>query len=70
MQMRFKDVTDLQILFLRGFQIDLYVTLRIDDHSFAFRAQQIRCVRQTSQVELFEYISLQSAHHDIEVPGN
>src|ERR1019366_4580347 len=53
-QMGLEDVANLKLLLLRRFQVDLDVTLRIDDDSFAFRFEEIRSMRQTTQIKLFE----------------
>ncbi len=53
-QMSFEDVANLQILFLRGFEIDLNIALRIDDDRFALGPEQVRGMGQTSQIKLFE----------------
>ena len=52
--MGLEDVANLKLLLLGRFQVDFNVTLRIDDDRFAFRSEQIRGMRQTTQVELFE----------------
>src|SRR5580700_10861185 len=54
MQMGLKDVANRQPLFLRGFQVDFHIALRIDHDRFSLRSQQIRSVRQAAEVELFE----------------
>jgi hypothetical protein len=38
-----------------GVQINVYVTLRIDNSRDAFGANEIRRMRQTAKIELFEY---------------
>jgi hypothetical protein len=53
-QMSFKDVANLGVVFFRGFQIDVYVPLRINHDSFTLRCQYVGSVRQTAQVKLFE----------------
>jgi hypothetical protein len=64
-QVRLEDVADLKMLLLRRLQIDLDITLRIDDDRLAFRSQHVRGVRQTSQIKLFEvHGSLPGGKHD------
>ena len=53
-QVGLEDVTDADAVLLRRLQVNLDITLRIDDHRLAFRGQQVGGVGQTSQVELFE----------------
>ena len=54
MQVSLDDIRDAQVVFARGFQVDLDVALRIDDHRDAFGAGHIRSMRQTTEIELFE----------------
>src|SRR6516162_2870553 len=54
MQMGLEDVADLQSMLLRSVEVDLHVTLRVDDDSLAFRRQQVRGMCQTAEIELFE----------------
>src|SRR6185369_91050 len=53
-QVRFDHVFDLQTLRVSFGEIFVDVTLRIDDRSFAVRADQVRRMRQTGEIELFE----------------
>src|SRR6185503_15177035 len=53
-QVGFDDVLDLEPV-RGGFgEIFIHVSLRIDDGGFAIRADQVRSVGQTSQIELLE----------------
>src|ERR1700690_1372594 len=54
MQMRFKNVADLEALLFRGLEVDLDVTLRIDHRSLAFRSNHVRSMRQAGEIELFK----------------
>ena len=63
-QMRLEDMADLEILLLRCLQINLNITLRIDDDGFAFRSQHVRGVCQTAQIELFEVHGFSCAQND------
>jgi hypothetical protein len=53
-KMRLKDVTNADVLFFRGLEINIYVALWVDDDRLAFRGQHVRCVGQTAQVKLLE----------------
>src|SRR5687767_11601825 len=53
-QVRFDHVLEFEFLGSGFGEILVNVTLRIDNRGFAFRADQIRSVGQTSQIELFE----------------
>src|SRR5208337_5607990 len=53
-QMGLEDVANRQPLFLRCFKIDFHVALRIDNDALTLRSQQIRGMRQTAEIELFE----------------
>ena len=54
MEMRFKNMTDLQALLFGGFQIDVDVALRIDDGGFAFRSEHVGRMCQAIQVKLLK----------------
>jgi hypothetical protein len=41
MQMSFKDMADLQLLFFGRLQIDVNITLRIDNRSFSIGANHV-----------------------------
>ena len=53
-QMRFKYVLDRDVMVRGSFQIDINVTLWINNHCLAFRRQHVGGMRQASQIELFE----------------
>ena len=53
-QVRFDDVLDLQSLCFRFLDVLINVSLRIDNGSYALRTNQVRGMRQTAQIELFE----------------
>src|SRR5215510_2088101 len=54
MQVCLNDVFDFQILRRRFFDVLIDVALRIDNGGFAIRADQVRRMRETSQIELLE----------------
>jgi hypothetical protein len=54
MQVRLNDVLDFQVLRCCCFDVVIDVTLRIDNRCFAVRANQVRRVRKTCQIELLE----------------
>src|SRR5215813_8982804 len=53
-EVSFENVADPKALLFRRLQIDIDITLRVDDRSFAVGADHVGRVRQTAQVELFE----------------
>src|SRR5579862_741633 len=48
------DVADRNALLRRGGQVEVHVALRIDHHGLTLRSQQIRSVREASQIKLLE----------------
>src|ERR1700733_4180950 len=54
MQMALHDVANGDPLLRGSRQIQLDIPLRVDHHAFAFGSQQVRGMRQASQIELFE----------------
>ncbi len=54
MQVCFDDVLNLQTLRRRFIDVLIDIALRIDDGGFTVRANQVRRVRQTAEIELFE----------------
>ena len=54
MQMSFDDVLDSQILRVGFFDVLIDIALRIDNGCFTIRSDQIRSVRETTEIELLE----------------
>ena len=54
MQVSFEDVANGNTIRLRGLQVNLHVTLRIDHNRFALGGQHVGGMRQTAQIKLFE----------------
>ena len=63
-QVGLEDVADADAVLLGRLQVNLDITLRIDDDGLAFRCQQVGGVGQTSQVELFEVHGFSRAQHN------
>jgi len=53
-QVSFKNVANAEILIGGGLQVEINVALGINDHGFAFGAEQVRSVRETSEEDLLE----------------
>src|ERR1700674_1298398 len=53
-QMRLNHILDSEPLRLRFRDVLVHVALRIDYGSFAFRTDQVRSMRETREIELFE----------------
>src|SRR6516225_6529411 len=53
-QVRLKNVADLQTVFLCCFKINLHIALWIDYDALALRSEQVRCMCQTAEIELFK----------------
>src|SRR5215469_8945779 len=53
-QVRLKNVADLQAVFPGCFEINFHIALWIDYNSLPLRPQQVRRMRQTAKVELFK----------------
>src|SRR5689334_9054383 len=54
MQVRLNDILDRESLRLRFLDILINIALRIDNRRLALRTNQVRSVRQTPEIELFE----------------
>jgi hypothetical protein len=46
--MSFKDMADLGSVFFRGFQVNVYIPLRIDYDGLTLRCQDVGSMRQTT----------------------